>query len=110
MTFLILLFAFTGVTLAVARLTKLMTTDEITDFIRIRIYTRWGEHSMPGYLSRCPWCQSIWYGFASAWAVILPSGISWWWYPVIVGAISELVGLISEHMHPEDDAEVIEIK
>lgn len=106
MTYVILLITFGGWTLALARLTRLMTADEITDFVRIAIFSRWGQASVPGYVATCSWCQSIWYGAASAWIVILPTGVSWWWYPIIALAGSELVGLIASNLEPEDDIDV----
>lgn len=109
MTYVILLIAFAGWVLALARVTRLMTADEITDFIREAVFSRWGEDSKQGYFATCPWCQSFWYGFASAWIVILASGVSWWWYPIIALAGSELVGLIASNLEPDDDFE-LEIK
>jgi hypothetical protein len=93
--------------LALARVTRLLAVDEVTDFIRVAVYSRWGEDSKAGYFSRCPWCQSIWLGFASCWVVFLLTDLfSWWMYPVVALAASYLVGLMASNLEPDDDAEI----
>lgn len=65
-------------TLAVARLTLLVTTDEITRPVRERIIARLNPDSRFGpwlaYLIECPWCMSVWVaGIALPLASIHPS-------------------------------------
>jgi hypothetical protein len=47
--------------LAVARLTRLITEDEITEPMRDFIQGRW-QGSKLAYLVTCPFCVSVWMG------------------------------------------------
>lgn len=49
--------------LAVARLTRLVTDDTITEPLRQRVAGRWPQAET---FLRCPWCVSIW--LAAGWA------------------------------------------
>jgi uncharacterized protein DUF1360 len=56
--------------LAVHRLTRLLTEDEVTSPARARV-RRWAEedgHDGLAYLLTCPWCVSVY--VAAAWAVL----------------------------------------
>lgn len=46
--------------LAVARTTHLITSDRITEDLRIRFMHRVGVTTLLGYLVNCSWCVSIW--------------------------------------------------
>lgn len=46
--------------LAVARLSRLLTTDRLTIAYRRFIVNKWGNDSMPSYLAHCDWCTSMW--------------------------------------------------
>jgi len=47
--------------LATYRLTRLITRDVITEFLREWVWKRWPpEKSKFGYLFTCDWCMSIW--------------------------------------------------
>ena len=46
--------------LAVARLTRLVTSDKITVALRQWVVRKWGASSMPSYLFHCSWCMSLW--------------------------------------------------
>lgn len=46
--------------LATARLTRLITTDKISEPARQWLITRLGATSKIVYLAHCPWCMSIW--------------------------------------------------
>lgn len=48
--------------LAVARLTRLVTEDQILVGFRQWVVRRWGEDSSMSYLVHCPWCVSIYMG------------------------------------------------
>jgi hypothetical protein len=80
--------------LAVHRLTRLVTDDELTRPLRQRL-TRWaaGDASRParpsvGYLLTCPWCMSVYVAAgwaalaASASAVAVPAGAALAWSSV----------------------------
>lgn len=52
--------------LVTARLTRLITRDQILHPVRRRLILRWGMDSMLSYLITCDWCVSIWMGAAVA--------------------------------------------
>lgn len=60
--------------LAIARVTRLLTTDRILDRPRIALMERFmakaGDDSLAAYLVSCPWCISMYVGMAGAGA--------WW--------------------------------
>lgn len=93
--------------LAVARLTGLATTDEITKPVRQALVNRFNPasraHRAVAYLigipddhaTGCPWCASIWIGGATA-------PIAWWWgttpgfaIPALALAASQVTGMLS---------------
>ena len=45
--------------LAVIRITRLITTDTVFNSIRERIWKRYPPSTGPGYLITCNWCSSI---------------------------------------------------
>lgn len=81
--------------LAVYRLTRLVIADEITAGVRDKIWeTHPPETSKIGYLFTCPWCTSIWVGFAVAAArKIAPAA---WDLASTALAGSAVAGLIEE--------------
>lgn len=91
---------------ALARVTRLLTRDEITDFLREWIFGRWGEASKIGYFSTCPWCVSMWLGFATAWVVWLPGWLPGYLYPLIALTGSYLVGIMASNLEPDDEFEI----
>lgn len=46
--------------IAVARITRFLVDDRLSDGYRRWIVKRWGEDSKISYLAHCPWCTSIW--------------------------------------------------
>lgn len=57
---------------AVARVTRLLTTDQIFEPVRMWIINRRGVDSQITYLAHCQWCMSVWIGaIGSAIAVIV---------------------------------------
>lgn len=48
--------------LATYRLTKLVMDDEITQDLRMAIYSKFPQNSKISYFIGCPWCVSIWAG------------------------------------------------
>jgi hypothetical protein len=88
-------------TLASYRLTKLIRDDLITEPLRERVYARFGppEESKMSYLFNCPWCISIWFGFALAVAHRqAPAGAA-----VVTRALalSALTGLMTQKVEPD---------
>ena len=61
--------------IVVARVTRLITIDQITQPLRGALIDRFGEKSQITYLFHCPWCMSIW--IAGMLAPVL-----WWATPV----------------------------
>jgi len=95
--------------LSLARLTRLLTVDEITDFIRIWAYKRFGQDSRIGYFVTCPWCVSLWLGFATAPFLIWITETSWWAWPLYALAGSYVAGVSAVNLEGDDEIEV-EIK
>lgn len=60
--------------LAVARTTRLVTSDRLTraprEWLILRAEAKHGPDALSSYLIQCPWCVSIWAGAAGAGA--------WW--------------------------------
>lgn len=68
----VLIISLVVATLAVARLTRLLTDDQITIGYRRWVVKRWGENSLPAYLVHCPWCTSVWVA-----AFTMPPAVFW---------------------------------
>ena len=86
--------------LAVARLTRLVTTDELTRPVRQALVRRLPDRSPWAYLLVCRWCLSMWVAApaAVAWWV-LSAGPRWsghWWadIPSVALALSYATGLL----------------
>lgn len=78
--------------LAVARLTRLVTKDTISNPIRARVHRR--SVKAFDFLS-CPWCTSVWIAAA---VVGLTVGIgSWWRYPAALLSMSMVAGFLAGH-------------
>lgn len=81
--------------LAVARLSMLITQDEITVGIRQRIVRRFGENSRITYLFHCDWCMSLWLAIP-----IMPLTTVWpnrWVLGVLMIPVASLfAGLLSK--------------
>lgn len=90
---------------ALARLTKLVNDDMVTDPIRARLAAKFNKtHPMLVYFIECPWCVSVWLGAATAPLVTYATGWPWWMIAVIALAGSYVTGLASR-LHPGDDLE-----
>lgn len=76
------LWSFVLITLAVARITRLVTTDQITSSIRRWIVHKYGEGSPPAYLVHCPYCIGFWLSLLGTVLWLLTSHPSpWLWGP-----------------------------
>ncbi len=56
----VLILSLVVATLAVARITRLLTEDFLTVGYRRWVVNRWGAESKASYLVHCAWCTSIW--------------------------------------------------
>jgi hypothetical protein len=85
------------VTLAVARITRLVATDRIMVSFRRWVVNRWGEESEAAYLAHCRWCASIWIGLPAAvgWAMLTLPLHLWWLAGPAWLAMSHVTGLLS---------------
>jgi hypothetical protein len=45
---------------AAARLTRLVSRDDITSLLRVWVYSKFGETSLPARLVQCHWCVGVW--------------------------------------------------
>lgn len=79
---------------AVHRLTVLIIQDKITEPLRNKIFNRFNPADTWAYLLTCPWCVSMWLGFAVAAAVVFIPNI--WIIPALALAFSSITGLIEE--------------
>lgn len=68
------------VTLAVARMTLLVTSDRIMLSFRRWVVNRFGDESLAAYLVHCKLCTSIWIALPAAafWAGFTLPWKSWW--------------------------------
>lgn len=102
----------TAYILTVARITKLINTDVVTDPLRLWAARKYGADSTITYFLGCTWCVSLWTAFATGALVItvadyhLHAGISWWWLALIAPAASHLTGLASRWL--DDDIEIVD--
>lgn len=81
--------------LAVARVTRLITTDYLTDPPRSWLVRRLGQNSKLAYLLVCQWCMSMWVASVAAlllWAVGPVPGLVW---PMTALAMSQAAGMLS---------------
>jgi hypothetical protein len=83
--------------LASARLTRLVTTDSITESLRVRIVAKTGWDGFVHKLIECPFCCGFWISSAVV--------VSIWLYPrapllipLACFAVSEGVGLIAKNL------------
>lgn len=81
---------------AVFRLTRLVTSDAITERFRRWAVRRQGDHKRLAYFLTCPWCVGFWMAVAVAALVTLwPTGAA---YIVLVLSWSTVTGLLAERM------------
>lgn len=101
-----ILSALVGLFLTV-RVTRVVTTDQITEPPRLWLINRFGPDHMLVYLVHCQWCMSVWVGAAAAAGAVLLGGVPEDLNPVwvgagltalyswITGALAERVGVVS---------------
>lgn len=81
-------------TLTVARITRLLTADKLTDWIREELIRWRGIDSLSAYLFHCRWCMSVWVAFALAPAAVHFTHLDWWLIPFIAFPASHATGLL----------------
>ena len=81
--------------LAVARLSMLLTQDQLTLGFRMWVVRKFGEGSKMEYLVHCDWCTSMWLAVP-----IMPSAVLWpnkWVLAAFaIPAASLIAGLLSK--------------
>lgn len=85
-------------TIAVARLTRLVTADFIMLPFRRWVINHWSEDSAITYLVHCSWCLSMWVAVpaAIAWAFLLLPLHLWWLAAPAALTMSYVTGLLSQ--------------
>lgn len=87
------LFTYILLVLASYRVTRLITTDTILEFIREKIWKRYPPSTMLGYLITCNWCTGFWVSLAFVVAQILVPDVTF--VVSLVLSTSALVGIIA---------------
>lgn len=94
--------------LALARLTRLVNADEITDPIRLAVMRKTGPESKWSYFLQCPWCVSMWLGLVTAGFPVWLTDSPWWFLPLLALAGSHVTGLMAQLDTSELEIEVQE--
>jgi len=81
--------------LVTARLTRLITTDRITQAPRVWLLRRLPSDSLAAYLIVCDWCVSFYVGMGVAAAGGLVGLWSWLWVPALALAFSYAAGWLA---------------
>lgn len=81
--------------LLTARLTRLVTSDMVTDWLRVLVAKKTGPTSVVSYFLSCAWCISVWVGVLVASIVVWWQDWSWWMLPLLAGAASHVTGLLT---------------
>ena len=81
--------------LAVARLTRLVTSDRITEAPRNWALARLPDGPLLAYLVVCDWCVSVYTGAAVAAAGAWAGAWSWGWAPPVALAFSYVAGWLA---------------
>lgn len=81
--------------LAVARVTRFVVADNLTEPLRTWVVGRFGEESKLAYLVNCFWCTSIWVGAPIAGVAFLFQ--HWVTYMLLTWlAASQVTGLLGQ--------------
>jgi hypothetical protein len=85
--------------LATARLTRMVTTDRITQAPREQLLryliTRYGEDALIVYLVICDWCVSVYVATAVTAAWVLAGDTLWFQAPAAALALSYAAGFLA---------------
>lgn len=83
--------------LAVARVTRLVNQDKITEAPRNAILRRLPDDSLLAYLLLCPWCVSVYVAPPAAVLAWLWGDSPWVWVPAAALAMSYVTGWLASH-------------
>lgn len=83
--------------LAVARATRLVTSDKITERPRNAILRRLPDDSLWAYLLLCSWCVSVYLAPVAAILAWLWGDRPWVWVPAAALAMSYVTGWLASH-------------
>lgn len=89
------LLALTIYTLVVARISRLITLDKITEPIRARVTARFGPKSLVTYWIHCTWCASIPVAAVLCVPAAAVAGLPLWWAPALALAASQVTGMLT---------------
>ena len=93
--------------LAIARVTGLITVDEITRPLRDGVLRRLDEGRRVdlsiGYLITCPWCASIWVALVAVPLALLWGTSEWLLAPALVMAASQVAGMLAPIGRNQDE-------
>lgn len=95
------LIAFALSVLAAARLTRLISADDITAPARIALANRIGAGSFWFRLILCRWCLGLWVAAPVITAGCVSHGKMWFALPAGILAASHLIGLMAEREKPK---------
>lgn len=84
--------------LATARLTRLVTADQLTLPLRRRVLSRAREGGQLEYLLSCAWCTSVWIGIPIAGLVTGLSGLATGLGLARIAVVDVLLGLAYSHL------------
>lgn len=89
-------------TLAAARLTRVLTTDKIGEPYRAFIVRRFGQESLAAYFAHCAWCTGMWIAALATpltwWAAGLRHHLplnGGWAIPALTLTVSYLIGVLA---------------
>jgi hypothetical protein len=93
--------------LAAARVTRLLTKDAITDFVREWAYRRSrGGDTLLTYFVQCPWCIGMWVALSTGWLPLWLTDRHIALWPLVALAASYLIGVSAENLESADDFDV----
>jgi hypothetical protein len=81
--------------LVTARLTRLVTSDRITEAPRNWLLRRLDPQGLAAYFVVCPWCVSVYAGLGVAGAGTLTGQWTWPWIVPLALAYSYLAGFLA---------------
>ncbi|WP_153802993.1 hypothetical protein [Nocardia sp. SYP-A9097] len=83
---------------AAARLTRLITDDYLTRYLRVWVVRRTGVTSDLSYLVTCAWCSGLWACGGMFTLAYFYGTAPWFIWPAAALAASWVYGLIATHL------------
>lgn len=87
------IFNYVILVLAAYRVTRLITTDTVTEKLREKVWKKFPPNTMIGYLITCNWCTGFWISVKFVVAYILVPDVTF--VVSLVLSTSALVGIIA---------------